>query len=131
MATYTSAEGTSGTDEETSTNRTTNGNHVHVAGLHGLVEFDRATSARTALERFQVQAIARHEVLLLTPFGRVFAHGRSRGVNGGLLIVWDSLLVIHGGRYGQPRQAVRVKEGGGRRVGRIAQSQHPGGHNGL
>lgn len=36
----TTGEGLSGTDEETSTNRTTNCNHVQMTSLHGLIEID-------------------------------------------------------------------------------------------
>jgi hypothetical protein len=40
-------EGTTGTDKETSTDRTTNGNHVEMALLHGPIEFDDAGTVVT------------------------------------------------------------------------------------
>lgn len=48
--TYTFAESTTRTDEETGTNGTTNGNHVQVARLHGAVKFDNTVTVDLALE---------------------------------------------------------------------------------
>lgn len=109
MDTYTLAESTAGTDEETSTNGTTNGNHVQVTRLHGLVEDgETASLTRAALERLEVQTIACHEVLLLAPLGLSMA---LRGLDGGvgharLLVGGEHLFVIHVDSV--------VKEGGGR-----------------
>ena len=55
-----------GADEETSTDRTTNRDHVHVARRHGAVErVDGAPAHVALLERPKVEAIPRHEILLV------------------------------------------------------------------
>ena len=70
ICTYTPSEGTSRTDEETSTDGATDSNHVKMARLHRLVEDDEAAVHRlgTALKGLEVETIAGHEVLAVTPF---------------------------------------------------------------
>ena len=104
MVTYTRVEGTARTDEETSTDGTTNGNHVQMARLHRLVEHEEWAAPGAALERFEVEPIAGHEVLLFTPFSAMLTGGR---VDGGmrsaerLLVRRQYLLfvVVHGGQW--------------------------------
>jgi len=54
------------TDEETSTNATTDRNHVQMPGLQGLVQLVVLVGSGTTLERFRGQAQAGHERWLLT-----------------------------------------------------------------
>ena len=61
---YTISEGLAGTDEETSTNRTSNGDHVEVALLHGTVELDDAETIVALPERREIQTIPGHKVLV-------------------------------------------------------------------
>jgi hypothetical protein len=101
--TYTLVESTARTDEETSTNRTTDGDHVKMACLHRLVQNDEAAVRRlwTALEGLEVETIAGHEVLTVAPFG-LGARLLSASLDGR---VWDAdflirqeyLFVVHGG----------------------------------
>lgn len=63
-STYTRRKRAAGTDEEASTDRTSNGNHVEVARLHGPVELDDAETIVSNLERVEIEAIASHEVLV-------------------------------------------------------------------
>jgi hypothetical protein len=106
MCTYTPSEGASRTDEETSTDGATDGDHVKMARLHGLVEDDEAAVRRlgTALEGLEVETIAGHEVLAVTPFSlsaRLFsARLDGRMGDARLLIRREYLLVVHsGGRW--------------------------------
>lgn len=99
--TYTTVEGTTRTDEETSTDGATNGNHVQMARLHRLVEDNKCAALGTALEGLEVETIAGHEVLLFTPF-IIVAFGEDGGLGStGLLVGVQSLfvLVLHGGRW--------------------------------
>ena len=98
-ATYTLAESAARTDEETSTDGATDGDHVEMASLHRLVEFDDAAVLRTALEGPQVQTIAGHEVFLVTPFAAaalVLARDCGMGSRS-LFIAGDCLFVVHDG----------------------------------
>ena len=97
--TYTSGQSTTGTNEETSTDRTTDGNHVKMARLHGLVELDQTALMGTTLEGLHVQTVAGHEVLTVTPVSNIFALTLNGWVrDAGLLIRRESLLVVHDGR---------------------------------
>jgi hypothetical protein len=109
--TYTLVKSTSGTDEETSTDGTTDGDHVQMACLHGLVKNDHGAAVRTTLERGEVQTIARHEALLLTPFGRLTTDRHGGSVDGRLLVMGDGLLVVHGGRQRRRRSATAWGKG--------------------
>jgi hypothetical protein len=60
---YSSVESTTGTDEETSTNGTTNGNHMHVAGFHSARQLDIV--GRPTLEGLEVETIPGQKVLIL------------------------------------------------------------------
>lgn len=97
-------EGTSGTDEEASTDGTTDGDHVKMAGLHGLVENDKWATLGAALERLEVETVTGHEVFLVAPFSLVLNGSVGRRLDGRVgnarLLVrgQDMLLVIHGGR---------------------------------
>lgn len=71
-------ESTTRTDEETSTNTTTDGNHVQMPGLQGLVELVVLVGSRATLERLCGQTQARHERWLLTL--NVVAIGVRRGL---------------------------------------------------
>ena len=53
------------TDEETSTNATTDGNHVQMSGFQGLVKLVVLVGSRATLERLCGQTKARHERWLL------------------------------------------------------------------
>jgi len=98
-ATYTPGKSTTGTDEETSTDGTTDGNHVKMASLHGLVEYDHRALLGTTLEGLHVQTVAGHEVLLLAPVGGVLTMTfDSRVRDGSLLIRRSPLFVVHDGR---------------------------------
>ena len=105
MCTYTSSEGASRTDEETSTDGTTDSDHVKMARLHGLVEDDEAAVRRlgTALEGPEVETIACHEVLAVTPFGLsarlLSARLDGRMGDARLLIRREYLFVVHGERW--------------------------------
>jgi hypothetical protein len=101
--TYTFAEGTARTDEETSTDGTTDGDHVKMARLHRLVENNETAVRRlgTALEGLEVETIAGHEVLTVAPFG-LGARLLSASLDGrvwdaGFLIRREYLFVVHGG----------------------------------
>jgi hypothetical protein len=102
--TYTAGERTARTDEETSTNGTTNGNHVKMARLHRLVKLqDGAGSLRATPERPEVEPIAGHERFLVAPVSAsisawVLGLGLDGGmVNSSLLIGRENLFVVHGG----------------------------------
>ena len=96
---YTSGQSTTGTNEETSTDRTTDGDHVKMARLHGLVELDQTALVGTTLEGLHVQTVAGHEVLTVTPVSNIFALTLNGWVrDAGLLIRRESLLVVHDGR---------------------------------
>jgi hypothetical protein len=56
VETYTLAESTTRTDEETSTDGTTDGNHVKMARLHGAVELNQAVTVVLLLEGVQVDS---------------------------------------------------------------------------
>ena len=58
-------KGLAGTDEETSTDRTTDGDHVQMASLHGSLELLDVDVGLTPLEGAEVETIAGHEVLLV------------------------------------------------------------------
>lgn len=100
--TYTTAEGTTRTNEETSADTATDGNHLQMAGLHGLVKLDGIS--RTALEGGEVQTIAGHEALLLSPvLAMVSFVGRrrcGRAARAELLLVGVEAFV---GRHGSRR----------------------------
>jgi hypothetical protein len=109
LETYTLGEGSTGTDEETSTNGATDGNHVQVARLHGPVKLDHGTGLGAALERLEVQTVARPEVLGVAPLAAMALDLRVDGgvgvgssdlliVRDDLLVVGDGLLVVHDGR---------------------------------
>ena len=63
-STYTFRKGAAGTDEETSTDGASNGNHVEVATPHGAVELDDTEAIVALLEGREVEAIPGPEVLL-------------------------------------------------------------------
>lgn len=62
-STYTLAEGTTRTDEETSTNGTTDGDHVQMARLHGALELNDTEAILARLEGLEVETIAGPEAL--------------------------------------------------------------------
>jgi len=101
MSTYTFVEGTARTDEETSTDGATDGNHVQMARLHRLVEDDHWAGLGTALEGPEIETIAGREALLLAPVAMVLVgRGGGRVRHCRLLIDGMGLLVVHGGRAG-------------------------------
>lgn len=72
---------------------------MQVARLHGLIQHDDRTTLGAALEGLEIETIAGHEVLLVTPFAMVLALSRhSRLGNGSFLVSGDMLLVVHGWR---------------------------------
>jgi hypothetical protein len=79
----TTGESATRTDEETGTDGTTDGNHVQVAGLHGLVERDDTS---TAAKRAQVETVAGSKVLLV--------------LDGGAVLAVDSVIVLVRGALG-------------------------------
>lgn len=75
-STYTLVESTTRTDEETSSDTTTNCDHVQVAGLHGAIELDEAMAVVLALEGLGVETVAGHEGLVVVRVVQVVeAHG--------------------------------------------------------
>lgn len=106
QSTHTTAEGTTRTDEETSTDTATDGNHVEMARLHRLVELD--LTGRAATEGLQVQTIAGHEVLLLAPvLAMVGFVGGSRVVDrtaSHMLLVGFKAFVRHYGMSGLSKE---------------------------
>lgn len=63
-STYTVVKSLSRTDEETSTDRATDGNHLQMAGLHSTIELDSTVEA-ALLEGLKSETISGHEGLLL------------------------------------------------------------------
>ena len=106
--TYTLGEGTTRTDEETSTNRTTNGNHVQVTALHGTVHLHQATAVVTAPERVDAETDTGQEGLIVIDVVNLVVVFGGRDVclvNGHLIdallaavIDGDGVLGGHGGR---------------------------------
>jgi hypothetical protein len=103
--TYTAGESTAGTNEETSANGTTNGNHVKMARLHRLVKLqDGTVRLRTTPEGSEVEPIAGHERFLIAPISAsMSARVLGLGLDGGmvdtrLLIGRENLFVVHGGQ---------------------------------
>lgn len=101
--TYTLGESAAGTDEETSTDGTTDGNHVKMALLHGPVELDDSETIVTLLEGREVEAISGHEVLipdggsciLRAVFTTVSGEDSGRlGDDAALLHVWGRRRVV-------------------------------------
>jgi len=90
------AEGTSGTDEETSTDRATDGDHVKMASLHRLVESNKSAAFRPALEALEVQSIACHEAFLIAPFGIFACHWWPDDGWASLLAVMRETFFVHG-----------------------------------
>lgn len=108
LATYTIGKSSTRTDEETSTDGTTDGNHVKMACLHGLVEDNQWATLGAALEGLHVETIAGHEVLLFTPFSRVLLLGGDGGLGntlGRLLVDGSDLFVVHVGRSAKEGRA--------------------------
>ena len=62
-------EGLSRADEETSTDGTTDSNHVQVARLHGPLQLDQAGAIKSLLEGLSIEAITRVEVGVALNFG--------------------------------------------------------------
>lgn len=91
-------EGVAGTDEETSTDGTTDGNHVQVTSLHGTIEFDVAGTPVTPLERLEVQTVTGHERLLTEVLGDMAVTGVGPGVVGLLIGDHDGVVSV-GGRH--------------------------------
>lgn len=74
--TYTLVERTTGTDEETSTNGATNGNHVQVTGLHGTIKLDKTMAVVLAAEGVEVETVTGHPGLVVVRVVQVAsAHG--------------------------------------------------------
>lgn len=73
--TYTSVQSRTGTDEETSTNRATNGNHVEMARLHPAIQLNDAGAVVALLERLGAETHANAQRLLLGRGGNAFRKG--------------------------------------------------------
>lgn len=56
-------ESTAGTDEETGSNRASDGNHVKMPGLHGAIQLDEAFAIVSLLERLEIQTVAGEPVI--------------------------------------------------------------------
>lgn len=87
--TYTLGQGTTRTDEETSTDGTTNGNHVQMTRLHSAIEFDNTLAIVALLEGRSVETISGHEALILV---RKAALGSTKDLALSILVV-DSMVV--------------------------------------
>jgi hypothetical protein len=114
--TYTSSKSFTRTDEETSTDGATDSDHVQMAGLHGLVQDNQWTTLGTARERLQVETVAGHEILLLTPFTAVLTllggDGRLRDAMRSLLIDGSDLFVVHDGLSAEKGRQNKEQEQG-------------------
>lgn len=84
--TYTSAESTTRTDEETSTNGTTNGNHVQMASLHGTLKLHHAFAIVLLLEGVGIETVAGEPVGV--------ALGALLGVDHGAGLVVDDIVAL-------------------------------------
>lgn len=62
--TYTFAQSATRANKEAGANRATDGDHVQVSGSHGSLQLDNPKAIVSLLEGLQVEAIARHELLV-------------------------------------------------------------------
>ena len=101
LRTYTSGKSTTCTDEETSTNGTTNGNHVQVTRLHGTFKFDDTRTIVLLSERAESETVTNPPILLPRHLTHV-SWDNVRGASGsGVNVVGKTIgLLLITGRAG-------------------------------